>query len=154
MHAFFTSAAYLCLCFFKVHNQLSAWPFLCLCDPCWGHVCLKCSALRHQGEVSRTFLSRTSRGMQGSEKKFYSQISEHVGTTNTCFISLSLEFNADSISVKILNYTIRNREISNKMLGMLLRTNSVWDREILAGNTLFILILNNFPEHVKKSLSL
>jgi len=40
------------------------------------------------------------------------------------------------------------------MLSTVLRTNSVWDREILADNLLFILILNNFSEHVKKSLSL
>jgi len=31
----------------------------------------------HQGEVSRTFLRRTFRGMGGSEKKFYSQISKN-----------------------------------------------------------------------------
>jgi len=42
----------------------------------------------------------------------------------TYFISLSLKF-ADSIPVKILNYTIRNREISNKMLSTVLRTYSV-----------------------------
>jgi len=53
------------------------------------------------------------------------------------------------ISVKILNYTIRNREISNKILGTVLRTDNVWDRDILANNMLFILILNNFPEHVQ-----
>ena len=40
------------------------------------------------------------------------------------------------------------------MLSTLLRTDRVWDREILADNLFFILILNNFPEHVKKSLSL
>ena len=56
--------------------------------------------------------------------------------------------------VKNLNYTIRNREISSKMLSTLLRTDRVWDREILADNLFFLLILNNFPEHVKKSLSL
>jgi len=37
--------------------------------------------------------------------------------TKTYFISLSLYFNADSISVNILNYTMRNREIWYKMLG-------------------------------------
>jgi len=51
--------------------------------------------------------------------------------------------------VKNLNYTIRNREISYKMLGTLLRTNSVWDREIFTDSLLFILSLNNFPEHVR-----
>jgi len=60
---------------------------------------------------------------------------------NIHFISLSLQFNADSISVKILNYTIRNGEISYKMLGTLLRIDSVWDGQISADNLLFILIL-------------
>jgi len=50
---------------------------------------------------------------------------------------------------KILNYTIRDWEISNKMLGTVLRTFSVWDREILADNMLFIQNLNNFSEHVR-----
>ena len=45
--------------------------------------------------------------------------------------------NAYSISVK---YYERNREILYKMLGMLLRTDSVWEREILGYNLLFILI--------------
>jgi len=60
---------------------------------------------------------------------------------NIYFISLSLQFNADSISVKILNYTIRNGEISYKMLGTLLRIDSVWDGQISADSLLFILIL-------------
>jgi len=64
-------------------------------------------------------------------------------------MSLSLKFQADSIPIKILYYTIRNREISNKMLGTVLRTDSVWDREISADNLLFILISNNFQEHVR-----
>jgi len=48
--------------------------------------------------------------------------------------------NAYSISVKILNYTIRNLELLNKMLSTVLRTDSVWEREILGYNLLFILI--------------
>jgi len=83
------------------------------------------------------------------KKRVFKQISnpflEHI---RTYFISLSLQFHADAIPIKSLNYTIRNREISNKMLGTIVRTDSVWDREIFADNLLFILILNNFPEHV------
>ena len=48
---------------------------------------------------------------------------------------------------KFFNYTIRNREILYKLLGTLLRTDSVWDREILADNQWFILILNNPDSH-------
>jgi len=47
-----------------------------------------------------------------------------------------------------LNYTNRNPEISHKVLGTPLRTDNVGEREILANNLLFILISNNFPEHV------
>jgi len=57
-----------------------------------------------------------------------------------------LWINADSISVKILNYTIRNRKISSKMLGTILRMDGVWERKILVDNLLFILILNKFAE--------
>jgi len=48
-----------------------------------------------------------------------------------------------------LNYTIRNFEISNKRFSTVLHTASVCEREILADNLLFILILNNFPENVR-----
>jgi len=68
--------------------------------------------------------------------------------TNTYFISLSMQLNADSISVKILNYAFRNRELTNKRFSTVLPTVSVWDREILTDNLLFILIFKNFPEHV------
>ena len=44
---------------------------------------------------------------------------------NTYFISLSLLFSADYISFKILNYTIRNLEISNKRLSSVLRTENL-----------------------------
>jgi len=48
-------------------------------------------------------------------------------------------------SVKSLNYTTRNLQISNKMFITVLRKDSVWEREIMVDNLLFILISNNFP---------
>jgi len=38
------------------------------------------------------------------------------------------------------------------MLGTLLRTERVWDKEMLAGNMLFKQILNNFPEHLRTNI--
>jgi len=51
--------------------------------------------------------------------------------------------------VKILNYTIRNLEISKKTFSTILRTDSISEREIFADNLFFILILNNCPENVR-----
>ena len=54
--------------------------------------------------------------------------------------------------LKSLNYTIRNLEIASKMLGTVLRTDSDWEREIMADNLYFILCLKNFPEYVPRHI--
>jgi len=56
------------------------------------------------------------------------------------------------LSVKISS-TIRNLEILSKVFSGFLYTDSVSDREMVADNLFFILILNNVPEHVRTYIS-